>query len=214
MNDKIAFWAKSHTRSIGVTITAACSVAALQCMISGGQLSPATAALLADPLSILSGRSPGSRASGALLQSKQAYASTVKPGNGNVGVPPSERVLANVRTRPVEPLSETDTNVLPALPNTDALIPEEGVTAFPSGSPVFGGGGVGGFPGTVPAGGGGGGGGGGGNSGAIPSVPTAVPEPATWAFMLTGYFFIGMMYRRRRVIRATNSSTEPASHQL
>ncbi|WP_010219106.1 PEPxxWA-CTERM sorting domain-containing protein [Sphingomonas sp. PAMC 26621] len=210
MKDKFAFWKKSYIRPIGAVVAVACSVGALQYMVSGGQLSPATAALLADPLSVLSGRSPGSRSSGALLQSKKAYAHDRTSGTGTGPAAPSERVLSNVRTRPPVAVPATETGLIPVLPTGDAIIPDEAVTSFPAGVPAPGGGfGGGGFPGTISGGGGGGtpGTGGavgvGGNGGGVPSVPSAVPEPSTWALMLTGYFLVGIGYRRRRKSAST-----------
>ena len=212
MNYKIAFWARSHVRSIGATIAVACSILALQFLIGGGQLSPATAALLADPLAILSGRSPGSRSSGALLQSKHAYARD-RTSHKSIGpAAPSERVLSNVRTRPPVAVPLTETGLIPGVPVGDLIIPDDAVTAFPAGVPATGSGiGGGGFQGTGAGVGGAPGGGGGGNGGGVPSVPSAVPEPSTWALMLTGYFLVGILYRRRR---KSASTVPPAANTV
>ncbi|MGH6962977.1 MAG: PEPxxWA-CTERM sorting domain-containing protein [Phenylobacterium sp.] len=76
-------------------------------------------------------------------------------------------------------------------------------------SPEGGGGGGGGVPTTT-----GGGGGGGVFPPGVPTpsgVPTAVPEPGTWAMMLAGFLSIGAALRRNRATarRLDKSPAEP-----
>lgn len=186
----------------------------------------ATAAFLADPLSVFASRSPGERRAGALLQSKQAYAAAHKPGGAAGAVPPSERVLSNVRSRPpVGPLGDVPTFGLPAgvVPAGPAeAVPGEGASDAPFAAPFTGG--VGGpfaagiFPGGGGVGGGGaggggtGGGGGGGGviGGGTPPVLPAIPEPTTWAMMLLGFLGIGASLRHRRRLGLISASADQA----
>jgi hypothetical protein len=202
MNDKLVFWAKSHARPICAVTVVVGSLVASQCFLSAGPLRSAAFALLEDPLSILSGRSPGARSGGALAQSKHAYQHARMRDHGKPGELPSERVLANVRSRPAAPVPETDVGLLPALPSSNAVSFGETLPGIPFSAPVSRSGiAAAGFPsgasGAV-AGGAGGAGGGGGNMGAVPVVASAIPEPNSWALMLTGYFVVGTAYRRRR----------------
>ena len=155
-------------------------------------------AALADPLSLFAARSPGARGGGALLSTKGG---------------PSERVLSTIRDRdpPPDPPG-ADNPGLPVTPEDVAALapPAEGAApgdgggsgdpgpggpSFGSFAPFSAPGGGGGFfpgggaptfvppPGSPPPGGGGG--------------VSAVPEPATWAMMIIGFFSVGAMVRRR-----------------
>ena len=150
-------------------------------------------AALADPLSLFAERSPGERGGGALL--------STKPGG------PHERVLSEVRDRD-PPAGD---------PPADFAIAPEDLAALPGGAP--GAGGAPGDPGGDPLGdrffapsGPGGFGGpaflpasfGSPPGGPIPPVidpiiPGAggVPEPATWAMLILGFFGVGAAMRRR-----------------
>ena len=158
-------------------------------------------AALADPLSLFAARSPGERGGGALL--------STKPGR------PSERVLSNVRDRD-PPLGDpgADDPGLPVTPEDVAALTPPADGAAPGegggfGLPGGGGGpsfapfsGPGGDPGFLPGG------------GLAPLTPppgtpppgtpppsgpgiSAVPEPATWAMMIIGFFSVGAAVRRR-----------------
>lgn len=199
MNDRLVFWAKSHARPICAVTAVVGSLVAWQCSLPAGPLRSAAAALLEDPLSILSGRSPGARSGGALAQSKHAYQHDRTRDRGRPAELPSERVLANVRSRPVASIPETEVGLLPALPISDTASFGGAPTSIPFGAPVSPGGiAATGFPIAASGVVGGGAGGVGGNTGAVPMVPSPIPEPNSWALMLTGYFLVGTAYRRRR----------------
>jgi len=199
MNDRLVSWAKSHVRPICAVTVAVGSLVASQCLLSAGPLRSAAVALLEDPLSILSGRSPGARSGGTLAQSKHAYQHARMRDHEKPGELPSERVLANVRSRPAAPVPETKVGLLPALPSSDAASFGEGLPGIPFSAPVSRGGiAAAGFPSGASGAVAGGAGGGGGNMGAVPVVASAIPEPSSWALMLTGYFLVGTAYRRRR----------------
>jgi len=155
--------------------------------------SAAVTAALADPLAMFSDRSPGGRAAGALTQTKG----------------PRERVASNVRHRPPPPKPQTPVErVLTSLrerPPIGADVPDLPFGAVPPyvppvevagppGSPPIG---FPLFPGVPPLGccstGGP-------TPPVIPPVtpPGGVPEPATWAMMLIGFFSVGAAMRRRR----------------
>ena len=171
---------------------------------------------LADPLSVLSDRSPGARGAGALTQTKPANSgsslTSSEPGDGGHGA--TERVLANVRARPPavgipasSALPGTETLSSLGSPAAAAATPGEGGVPFASGGP----GGVpalGGFTPTSTGGGGGGPGGGGPGGGGESSggtssggvvTPPGVPEPATWIALMLGFFAIGGALRYRSV---------------
>jgi hypothetical protein len=170
-------------------------------------------AVLKDPLTLFAERSPGGRAEGALLPTKL----------------PRERVLSTVRDRdPAGTLPGVDDPVVAGVPAATgpAAAPEERVLSgvregLPGGGPgsfaPFGAGPGGLIPenfGTAPPSGGGPGmpgdpgPDGPGNPG-IPGTPPGVldpgggapvPEPATWAMMILGFFSIGAAIRRRRAL--------------
>ncbi len=145
-------------------------------------------------------RSPGSRAPGALTQTKARRVASLKDAFN-----PKERVLSGERTRPVDPAAPAMAyelgDVAGPSPAPNAL-PESapGIASLESlpppawFNPVSGGG----VPPIIVGGGGGGGGGsdgGGGGGGGTPGVGPAVPEPATWASLLIGFFAIGFGLR-------------------
>lgn len=153
-------------------------------------------ATLLDPLSLFAGRSPGERGEGALL--------STKPGHG-----PEERVLSTVRDRdpvgaapPAEDPGLLPDSALPGAPPAENALPAgagPGDQFAPFGAPFSSFGEPGG--GFIPGGGGGGG-------GLIPPVlppdpplTSAVPEPATWAVMILGFFAVGWAMRRRAQLR-------------
>lgn len=207
MNDRFVFWAKSHTRSICAVTVVVGSLVASQCLLFAGPLRSAAIALLDDPLSILSGRSPGSRSGAALAESKHAYQRDRMRENSRPDELPSERVLANVRSRPVAPIPETEVGLLPALPSSDTANFGGALTSIPFDAPVSRGGiAATGVPIAASGVVGGGAGGIGGNTGAVPVVPSAIPEPNSWALMLTGYFLVGTVYRRRRKVQLSKHS--------
>jgi len=151
-------------------------------------------ATLADPLSLFAERSPGERGGGALL--------STKPGG------PHERVLSEVRDRDPPagnppPLAVTPDD-LAALPG--GAPGAGGVPGDPAGDPLGnnffapsfpGGGGPAFLPASL----------GGPPSGPPPNGPIppvidppgagAVPEPATWAMLILGFFVVGTALRRR-----------------
>lgn len=175
-------------------------------------------AVLKDPLSLFAERSPGGRAEGALIPVKERVLSTVRerdpagtlPGVEDpvvAGVPegaapagpaPEERVLSGEREG--LPGGGAPGGVggpggfAPFGGGPGMLAPENFATAPPD----TGGPGDPGDPGLVP--------GGPGNPG-IPGVPPGlpgggapVPEPATWAMMILGFFAIGAALRRRNAL--------------
>ncbi|MBO9574746.1 MAG: hypothetical protein J7494_03330 [Sphingobium sp.] len=193
----------------------------------------AIAQALADPMSVLADRSPGERQEAGLRPTKVRH---------HVPLPKGTKLLSAARTVDEEELSRepgffAENERAPLV--ADAALPSAGkpgagtppVLAHGSGggnggSKFFGG--VGGGS----AGGGGGGGGGGGDDGemlcpkgdrcreatTMPTgeviVPTiGVPEPATWATLLIGFFALGGLMRARmaRAARAGVASS-PESH--
>jgi uncharacterized membrane protein YgcG len=172
-----------------------------------GAIAGAIAAAVANPASLFAARSPGERAPGALTQTK-------KVRHAPKGLVPKERVLSQERIRPAAELPE-GTPSLPVVPLELASLPDGGVpfvTPFvdgpdgggivPGGGGGIGGGGGGGGGVIIPGGGDNGGGGGGGEE-PVPPVPPAVPEPATWAMTILGFFIVGTAARRRRRNLAT-----------
>ncbi len=146
-------------------------------------------AALKDPLSLFTERSPGGRGPGALLSTKP-------------GLTPHERVLSMVREHepPNFVFPGVDGPITALVPQSLASISDgdpgnDGVSGDPGGDPDFF---APFFPGSQPS---------------YPAVfpgpalaPTppsdpiisAVPEPATWAMMILGFFAVGAAVRRRR----------------
>lgn len=157
----------------------------------------AVAMFFADPLAIFAARSPGERGKNALFQTKRAY-SRPRKHNGDVASNvPSERVLTNVRSRPpVTPQADLPFHLPPIF--SGPFVPGEGNPTVPGFDLPF----------TGPSFGGGNGPGGGGSGvgGGSPPATPAVPEPATWAMMLVGFFSIGAALRNRPRVAVVNQS--------
>jgi len=160
-------------------------------------LSATLAAMMRDPLSIFAMRSPGERGL-ALLSSKPERTRAAAAEE-----PPTERVLSTVRERPPV-ASALDEFILPAdellggdLMQLAALEPQPEVVPLGVLPPL-----------VTP--GGGFWGGGGDEPNPPPSVPTPVPEPATWSMMLLGFFTIGSLLRRRTAARARSEARSAA----
>lgn len=160
-------------------------------------------AILRDPGSILADRSPGTRAAGALTQSKATK--LIKPSApratslSSAGGPPLKRAQAALAPAVGGPALESGSLIQPA---TLDLLPEmPGVAGdlFAPGGGVPGGGFGPGFGFPI----GGGGGGGGYYELPVPPVvprgggPGSVPEPATWFTLIIGFAAIGYALRRR-----------------
>ncbi|MCW6531464.1 PEPxxWA-CTERM sorting domain-containing protein [Sphingomonas sp. MMSM20] len=157
--------------------------------------SAAVTAALADPLAMFTDRSPGGRAAGALTQTKgprERVATNVrhrppapKPAT------PVERVLTSLRERPpiIADVPDLPFGATPPyVPPTDIISPPVGpgpVPIVPFIPPLTNGGGSSGGGCCTPP--------------VTPPVtpPGGVPEPATWAMMLIGFFSIGAALRRR-----------------
>lgn len=178
---------------------------------SGSKANRFITAALADPLAILEGRSPGVRPSGALAQSKPRK--PVPLGAAK----PSERVLANVRTRPIVPAVMTVDGTqgpfapVPAL--FDPTAPAQNALASTSEpAPIVNAGNGGGgllpnVPGGFVAGGGAPATGAAGGIPATPAPVTPVPEPQTWVMMILGFLMVGQSLRSRP--RARVEENEP-----
>lgn len=144
-------------------------------------------AMLADPSTLFAERSPGERGAGPLLSTKPDFG-------------PHERVLASERERDpaIGDPPAADDPVFGISPNTLPAGGDPGDGALPGdpdgggGSPFFSpaGGNFGG-PQFLPRG-----------APLVPPVVTnpgipGVPEPATWAMMILGFFGVGTAIRRR-----------------
>lgn len=158
----------------------------------GKGLTPAALAAIAkDPMSLFASRSPGARAEGALMLTKQKHeiAPPSAPGDSaeqkfppafpaieeNPPIETAHPVEAAWETNPPPP--EGEVPPLASLGLISAPIPET-----PDG-----------YPSDVPPGGGGGGGG-----GCCTTITEGVPEPSTWAMLIIGFFSIGHAMRARR----------------
>ncbi|MFK3890962.1 PEPxxWA-CTERM sorting domain-containing protein [Sphingomonas sp. NPDC079357] len=161
---------------------------------------PAALAVLPDPLSIMTARSPGERGHGAMFNIKQTkrprQLAGVRPRS------PRERVLSNVRERsPAGIVPAGDLPIAPGgfVPDLTPVTPDALGPLGPGGGDTFGpppvfptgpGGNIPGVPGPTPT--------------PTPTTPVpAVPEPATWAMMALGFAVTGFAVRRRKRARAT-----------
>jgi hypothetical protein len=174
----------------------------------GKSLAAKSLAMLRDPLSILGDRSPGERAAGALFNTKP---DRVKSGDES---PVHERVLSTVRDRPLIDLPALNLAppAPPMLPDQAILPPGLGLPGDPIFEPMIP---STPFPplaiGPFPGGPGPGSGGGGGGTVNPPGGGVGVPEPATWAMMILGFFAAGAAMRRgKRGSRAVEEEA-PAS---
>jgi len=165
---------------------------------SGVSSAPVAARVLAavsSPLAILDGRSPGTRTAGT-VQTKFAAAPH-----------PTQRVLSQVRERPSVPaapgqLSPAALENLPVLSPGNVLAGGPTGMILPASAPVPIGGGPGSLlvpvipVGDVPV-----------TPITPPTPPPAVPEPVTWATLLTGLGIISARLRleRRRKTRMAAS---------
>jgi len=169
---------------------------------SGSKATRFIAAALADPLAVLEGRSPGRRPSGALAQSKPKKQIPIGLGK------PSERVLANVRSRPFIPaamtkgVGQSPYMMVPGIFDAPAATQNALATAveptstansnglggglLPIAPPLLGGGGT---PVTGP-------------TTDVPAPVSPVPEPQTWLMMIIGFLVTGQVLRARPRARA------------
>jgi hypothetical protein len=194
---------------------AAMAVVPAGIVATGAPGSEAIAAAVADPLSVLDARSPGTRAPGALSNSKALKATDVQKrvlSNLN-GVPGTETpAAATPLAQPVAP-TEAPGTIIPAIV---AAGPGEAAAI----APLVAGGAPGAalFPGVaiapgVVGGSGAGGGGAAGTTPATPATPTtpvpAIPEPETWLTLLLGFGAIGGALRFPRYRAHTASPAAP-----
>ncbi len=178
-------------------------------LLSAGEESRgAIADVLRDPLSVLAQRSPGIRGAGAMFQTKPDRVNSLaqRPHSG-----PTERVLSNIRKRPLISPAEDVAGLLAALPMDEpgvsfleggdpSLVSGPDVLAANDvGGPIVSGGGAPapdvGNPALITAPG----------PISLPEqlespVPSAdvpaVPEPSTWLTMIIGFFAVGTAIRR------------------
>lgn len=194
--------------AVGAGVATVGGVAGLS--LAGGPAELAAAmnlpALLPDPMAILSARSPGERADGAMFNTKppkqrQLASLPHKP------LIPGERMLSTVRERAPDgwapPTIDLPSPQFGFVPDLPVATTPSSLAPVPSGNPgivnpppIFPGGPSGPNTPTVPVP----------EPGATPTptpTPTpvtpvpAVPEPATWATMLVGFMVIGVALRRR-----------------
>ena len=193
---------------VGAAALVIASIAGLSKSVSGtwsplANFRPSLSSL-PSALAILAERSPGERTTAELtkLKKRRLAANAAKPRERALGkiFTPQQSALFKALTPTTElamaplvdvvPTSLAPTGI-PGFLTPAAEVPPVVVAAGPGG----GGGGSGG-------GAGGGGGGGGGTTttppGDVPTVPSAVPEPGTWATMLLGFAMLGFAFRSRR----------------
>ncbi len=153
----------------------------------------ALAAAVTDPASLLAQRSPGERAPGAMHSTKPPRVASAR-----TSPTPRERVLPAERVRaPAVPLAEAPEAGLPIIDapiEVAEAVPPPGAVPFIT--PPFGPGVV--IPGPGPGPNPGPGPGPNPAPGPDPQPPLPpIPEPATWAMLLTGFFGIGAALRWR-----------------
>lgn len=156
-------------------------------------------ALIADPMSVFSARSPGARSSGALVQTKTAYAPNLQATADFLGIGPGMGLPGGEGAMGPEPdlgFASPDAGDSVAFTIPGSLYgaseagPFFGAIGFGAGGLPFGGSGFGsgtpGGGGTVPG-------------GTTPISPapgaTAVPEPEMWLMMIAGFFAVGSAMR-------------------
>lgn len=163
--------------------------------VMGGDAVQAAVAKAESLADLIGQRSPGQRTSALLTKTKHARALARARAGPHVDVP-SQTELAKVLLPPPSP--EVALDLAPALPMA-SLNTQPPLAGFIVPPPGGGGGGL-----VSPPGGGGGGGVSppGGTetfpSGPREPVPSAVPEPASWALMLLGFGLVGWRARRTR----------------
>lgn len=197
----VTLW-KRRARVAATCLAAAALVPALALTFPlldrDGAIASAITTVVADAGSILSARSPGARQPGALTQTKKkkkvASGGRKRDPKGRV---PTERVLSGERERPggfADAPLPFGPSAFDGLPDTPVVVADN-LTPLPDipGVPV-----IGLEPVGNPGGGGGPVGGGGGGENPPPGTVPSVPEPATWATFILGFFLIGTAIRRRR----------------
>ncbi len=171
----------------------------------------AIAAAVRDPASLFSERSPGVRAPGAKFQTKpghvpSAYSAFADPARP--AVPPAAGTSEPEPSAFAAMTPETPAETIPVPGPFSEAVPPAGIPGpffAPPSNPFI-------PPVGIP----GGGGGGGGNAPdpTTPTTPTdptnppvtpptgAVPEPATWAMLVLGFFSVGSIMRRQRRLQS------------
>lgn len=173
----------------------------------------------AEVADLLAARSPGMRTAAA-LSSKQpivhqaVFTPTYAPSAAGERTPATK--VASLAPVPIAPsVTPIAPAVLgpPPVPATAVAVAGAPVAALPIGPVAAGGSSLAGLAALLPVvpaalaiGGGGGG------SGSIGMAP-AVPEPATWLMMISGFGVLGFaLRRRRRQLRQTSFGLHPAGH--
>jgi hypothetical protein len=199
-----------RSRWVAAALLAPAALAATA--LSGSGNFAAISSAIADPLSVFAERSPGTRAAGALAQSKPAR----KVVPGPVGLPAN----SPRRSTPTQGAgAEIGPGIAPSFEAIDLGLPgeetsAEGVDFAPFDTGPF----ARGRTGTGFAIDGLGGGGIGGGGLVPPSTPggvplpdptnpvSAVPEPQTWLMMMVGFFLLGAALRSRKMARPAAAS--------
>ncbi|WP_443971667.1 PEPxxWA-CTERM sorting domain-containing protein [Sphingobium sp. CR28] len=166
----------------------------------------AIAAAVRDPASLFSERSPGVRAPGAKFQTKpghvpSAYSAFADPAR--TPVPPAAGTSEPEPSAFAAMTPETPADTIPVPGPFSEAVPPAGIPGpffNPPANPFI-------PPVGIP-----GGGGGGNDPDPDPTPPTttppvtpptgAVPEPATWAMLVLGFFSVGSIMRRQRRIQS------------